>query len=575
MTVTDKSSVAHESDEVFDALIVGAGFGGMHMLHQLRADDFSVIALEAGETVGGAWYWNRYPGARCDIESLVYCYSFSPIIDEEWTWSERYATQPEILRYMNFVCDRLDLRKDIRFDSRVTSAKFDEATAMWTFKTEKGDIYRARHFVSAAGPISAPIWPDIPGRDTFKGEIYHTALWPREEPDFAGKRVGVIGTGSSGTQTIPIVAETAGHVNVYVRTPGFYANANNRQLTDADRAWWDEHKERIRTRLRKSEIVGSGDVFMDDEMLATRSVPSTQFTKEQRREILEKRWEFGGATMPRAFSDILTNREFNQEVCQFLENKISGIIADPATAEIMTPRNMYFGTKRICVGTNFYETFNRPNVSAYAVKETPIERFTEKGIVVGGAEHELDAIICASGFDALTGALTAIEITGTGGQTIKGAWAKGADTYLGFGVAGFPNLHMIGGPGSPSVLVNVVMANEYQVGWISDLLKHMRDEGYTRVDVDPAAQERWTDEVNGVIQGTVFTSADSWYVGANVPGKARRILAYAGGIVDYTRACDAAVSNGYEGLSFSGPSRAQQEKSAPIPQLAESTKTVG
>lgn len=550
MTANGQQKTA-AGDDVLDALVLGGGFGGMHMLHELRQMGLKVLALEAGTTVGGAWYWNRYPGARCDVESLVYCYSFSPIIDAEWKWSERYAAQPEILRYMNFVADRLDLRKDIRFNSRLVKASFDKASRLWTFVTEKGDIYRARHFVSSAGPISAPIWPDIPGRDTFKGELYHTALWPQTEPDFTGKRVGVIGTGSSGTQLIPLVAEKAKHLTVFVRTPNYYANANNRPLTEADFAWWKENRDRVRARMRSAEIIGSGDVAMSDEMLATRRQSGSDYTKDERRDILEKRWQFGGATMPRAFADILTDRDLNDEVGAFLREKIAGIVKDPATAETLTPRNIYFGTKRICVGTNFYETFNRPNVTAVGVKKTPIERFTEKGIVVDGREIELDVVICASGFDALTGALTVIDIRGEDGQSIKDVWAKGSDTYLGLGVAGFPNLHMIGGPGSPSVLVNVIMANEYQVGWISRLVKFMRDRNFSRIDVDPAFQKKWSQTVKDVIGGTVFTSADSWYVGTNVPGKAKGILAYAGGIVEYKKACDAVADKQFEGFVFS------------------------
>jgi cyclohexanone monooxygenase len=552
-TLTMSNEVANTGEtEILDALVLGGGFGGMHMLYTLRNMGLKAIALEAGESVGGAWYWNRYPGARCDVESLVYCYTFSPEVDKEWKWSERYATQPEILKYMNFVCDRLDLRKDIRFNSRLVKAVFDEENTVWTFTTESGDTYKARYFISSAGPISAPIWPAIPGKEEFKGELYHTALWPHEKsPDFTGKRVGVIGTGSSGTQLIPIVAKQAEHLTVFVRTPGFYANANHRNLTDEDYAWWDQNRERIRKRLKTSEIVGSGDTMMTESMLDTRKHKGSEYTKQERTQILEDRWQFGGATMPRAFEDIMTNEDLNEEVCEFLRDKIAGIIKDPETAEIMTPRNMYFGTKRICVGDGFYETFNRPNVSAVAVKETPIERFTEKGLVVNGEEIELDVIIAASGFDALTGALTVIDIQGVGGKTIKDTWSHGSDTYLGIGVTDFPNMLMIGGPGSPSVLVNVVMANEHQVEWIANLIKYMQDHGYNRVDVDPAAQEKWADIVQGVIKGTVFTSADSWYTGSNVPGKPKRILAFAGGIVEYRKACDDVADKEYEGFVFS------------------------
>lgn len=543
---------AQHDDEILDALILGGGFGGMHMLYKLREMGLKVRALEAGSNVGGAWYWNRYPGARCDVESLVYCYSFSPIIDAEWKWSHRYAAQPEIMRYMSFVCDRLDLRKDIRFHSRLVRATFDDKVNLWTFETENGDTYKARHFISSAGPISAPIWPNIPDRDTFKGDVYHTALWPRDkEPDFTGKRVGVIGTGSSGTQLIPHVAEQAEHLAVFVRTPSYYAPAYNRPLTDEDQAHWLRIREKVRSKLRSYEVAGSGDVFMSEEMMASRLHPGSDFTPEERQKIMNERWEFGGTVMPRAFSDVMTNVDINEEICQFLQDKVSDVIDDPKTAEILTPRGYHFGTKRICVGTNFYETFNRDNVEAVDVKDNPIERFTEKGLVVGGKEIELDVIICASGFDALTGALTVIDIQGVDGLTIKDNWSEGSETYLGIGVAGFPNMHMIGGPGSPSVLVNVVMANEYQVDWISDLIGYMRDNNYERIDVVPAAQPAWTQTVNDVIKGTVLEGAESWYVGINVPGKAKGILAYAGGMAKYIEHCDASAAEGYSGFKLS------------------------
>lgn len=537
--------------QVLDALVLGGGFGGMHMLYKLREMGLRVLAVEAGGSVGGAWYWNRYPGARCDAESLVYCYSFSPIIDREWRWSERYSAQPEILRYMNFVCDRLDLRKDIRFGSRLVRAAFDETQDLWQFETENGATYTARHFISSAGPITAPIWPDIPGRETFKGELYHSALWPQDEPDYIGKRVGVIGTGSSGVQLTPLVAEKAQHLTAFIRTPPYYVPAQNRPLTEDDHTHWETVKDKVRVRLRTYEIVGSGDTLMPEDMLATRTRSGGDFTADERRQILDQRWEWGGANLPRAFADVLTNRDVNEEVSEYLRNKVGEIVRDPATAEILTPRDYSYGTKRICVGTNYYETFNRDNVTAVDVKARPIERFTEKGVIVGGEEIELDMIICASGFDALTGSLSRIDIQGIGGRTIEATWKESASTYLGFGVAGFPNLTMIGGPGSPSVLVNVVMANEYQVEWISGLIDHMNRHRYTRVDVGPEAQAAWWQKVQDAIKGTVLTAANSWYVGANVPGKKREILAYAGGIPNYIAACDAVAANGYEGFHFS------------------------
>lgn len=536
---------------MLDALVLGGGFGGLHTLYQLRNMGLSVLALEAGSDVGGAWYWNRYPGARCDVESLVYSYSFSPEIDAEWKWSERYSAQPEIRAYLRFVSERLDLRKDIRFNSRLVKAVFDEASDSWSFETENGDTYRARMFISSAGPISAPIWPDIPGRENYKGRLYHSALWPRDkEPDFTGLRVAVIGTGSSGTQLIPLVARQAAKLSVMVRTPGLYMPAYNRPLIDADYAKWEPIRDSVRRRLRSFEIVGSGDIFMEEELIQIRNRPGAEFTPEERREILDRRYEYGGATVPRAFTDVATNKEVNQQITEYIREQVGRIVKDPKTAAILTPNEILYGQKRVCVGTDYYETFNRDNVEAIDVKATPIERFTEKGLVIGGEEMEFDAIICASGFDAVTGALTVIDIRGAQGQTIKDVWADNSDTYLGFGVAGFPNLLMIGGPGSPSVLVNVIVANEFQVEWISGIIEYMRANGYTRVEVDPEAQAKWGQTVRDVIKGTVLEGAKSWYVGANVPGKAQGILAYAGGLANYIKACNEVAADGYRGFHF-------------------------
>lgn len=549
--------------EVLDAIVLGGGFGGMHMLHQLRELGFKAIALEAGDDVGGAWYWNRYPGARCDVESLVYCYSFSPVIDAEWKWSERYSAQPEIRRYMRFVCDRLDLRKDIRFNSRLVKAVFDDNTNIWTLETEDGATYRAHFFISSAGPISAPIWPDIPDRDKFKGELHHSALWPREEePDFTGKRVAVIGTGSSGTQIIPLVAQQAAKLSVMVRTPNLHMPAKNRLLTSEDYALWEASRENIRSRLRTFEIVGSGDLFMEDDLMEIRNRPGADFTPEQRREILERRMKHGGATAPRAWTDVATNQEVNDQISQFICEQVGKVVKDPKTAAILTPTEVPYGTKRITVGTDYYEAFNRDNVEAIDVKATPIERFTEKGLVIGGEEMEFDAIICASGFDAVTGALTVIDIEGVDGKTIKDTWSESSGSYLGFAVAGFPNLLIIGGPGSPSVLVNVVVCNEYQVEWIAGLLQHMRDENLSRVEVDPDAQKAWGEKVRDAIKGTVLEKSKSWYVGANVPGKTQGILAYAGGLHNYIKACDEVAGQNYPGFQFT------KEKTAAEPAKA-------
>lgn len=540
----------HDGD-ILDVLVLGAGFGGLHALHRLRADGRTVIALEAAPDVGGAWYWNRYPGARCDVESLVYCYTFSPIIDAEWRWSERYAGQREIQRYLRFVSERLDLRKDIRFDSRLAKAHFDKDAQLWNFETEGGARYRARHFLSSAGPITTPIMPAIPGLDRFNGQIIHTARWPQDDPDFAGKRVGIIGTGSSGTQVIPIVAPQCETLTVFMRTPNFYSPARNRPLTAADYEWWERNRELTRHRLQISHRWGGGDIMLDSEVNDAMFCTASTFSAKRRREIYEARYANGGGVVGWAFIDAMADKGVNDEAADFLREKVRDVVADPAVAEKMMPRGFAYGTKRVTVGTDFPEAFNRDNVELIDVKAEPIERFTEAGAIVGGREIPLDILITASGFDALTGALTVIDVRGEDGRSLKQAWSDGPHTYLGISVHGFPNMYMIGGPGSPSVLTNVVMTNEMQVEWISDLIKHVEDQGLTRCEATPQAEDAWTEKVASLVKGNLWETADSWYVGANVPGKPRVILAYAGGYTAYKAECEAISKAGYPGFAFS------------------------
>lgn len=536
---------------VLDVLVLGAGFGGLHSLYRLRELGLRAVAIEAAPDVGGAWYWNRYPGARCDVESLVYCYTFSPILDAEWRWSERYAARDEIVRYLRWVSERLDLRKDIRFDQRLTKAHFDKDTRLWHFETESGARYKARHFLSAAGPITTPIMPAIPGLADFKGEIIHTARWPETGPDFAGKRVGVIGTGSSATQAIPIIAEQCEHLTVFIRTPNFYSPANNRPLTEADYAWWTENREKTRQRLQMGHRWGGGDIMLADEINDIMFRPSTEFSPEDRRAVYEARYVNGGGVIGWAFADAMVNPAANEEAGDFLREKVRDVVDDPAVADKLTPRGFAYGTKRVTVGTAFPETFNRANVDLIDVKATPIERFTERGAIVGEEEIPFDILITASGFDALTGALTVIDVRGEDGQSLKEAWANGPHTYLGIGVHGFPNLYMIGGPGSPSVLTNVVMTNEMQVEWIARLIKHIADSGHSRCEVTTEAEEAWTQKVNDLVKGNLWETADSWYVGANVPGKPRAILAYVGGYTRYKEECEEISEAGYPGFAFS------------------------
>jgi len=535
-----------------DALVIGAGFGGLHMLYRLRELGLRTMAVEAGGDVGGAWYWNRYPGARCDVESLAYSYSFSPALDDEWRWSERYSAQPEILSYIRFAADRLDLRRDIRFETRVMRAAFDEQANLWRIETDRGDRWAARYLVMATGPISEPMLPDIPGIEGFQGQLIHTAKWPQDQsPQLAGKRIGVVGTGSSGTQLIPKVAEVAERLFVFLRTPNFTVPAKNRPASDEEHAQWVERRVEIRAAMDRGEVGGAGDTLMPEQYRRTRITPAAAFSPERQQEILEYRWNTGGAVLMHAFADVMTDEAVNEKVAEFIRGKIRETVKDPVKAELLTPRGYPLGTKRICVATDYYETYNRDNVEIVDVKRDPIERVTPRGVVTGGREITLDALVFATGFDALTGAITAIDLRGRGGVSIQDAWRDGPHTWLGFGMAGFPNLMMIGGPGSPSVLTNVVRTNEFQVNFIADLLAAQQRQGLTCFEVKREAQEAWTAQVNEVVKRTVLAKAKSWYVGDNVPGKAHAILVYTGGTAAYRSACNRVREEGFSGLQRS------------------------
>ncbi|HEY6641284.1 NAD(P)/FAD-dependent oxidoreductase [Povalibacter sp.] len=538
------------TENILDVLVLGAGFAGLHGLYRLRENGLKVLALEAAPDVGGAWYWNRYPGARCDVESLVYCYTFSPLLDEGWCWSERYAKRDEICAYLGWAADKLDLRRDIRFNSRVISAVFDDKNNWWTFRTQGGESYRARHFFSAAGPITTPIMPDIPGIKDFKGPVIHTARWPERAPDFAGKRVAIIGTGSSAVQAIPIIAQQCERLTVLMRTPNFYAPARNRPLTDGDYEWWQKNRDLTRQRLQNCQRWGGGDIMLDDAINDTMFQKASDFTPQRRREIYEARYENGGGVVGWAFCDAMADVAVNEEAADFLRSKIGTIVKDRRTAEKLVPRGFAYGTKRCTVGTDFYETFNRDNVDLIDLKAEPIERFTPEGVIVGGRLIELDVLICASGFDALTGALTSIDVRGLGGESLKKSWAPGPHSHLGISIHGFPNLYMVGGPLSPSVLTNVVMTNEMQVEWIAALIGHCQKNGVRRCEATRSAEEQWGRQVNDLVKGTLWENANSWYVGTNVPGKPRAILAYVGGYAAYRERCLQERDLGYPGFSL-------------------------
>ena len=523
----------------YDAVVVGAGFAGLYMLHKLRSLGLSARVLEAGQGVGGTWFWNRYPGARCDVESFSYSYSFSEEIEQEWTWSHRYAMQPEILAYANFVADKLDLRRDIGFGIRVARAAYDERRHRWLVSTDKAGDFGARYLVMATGCLSVPKVPDLPGLSAFKGDVLHTADWPREGYDFAGKRVGIIGTGSSGVQAIPLIAEQAGHLTVFQRTANFSIPAWNGPVTDEQRAAMKAEYRALRKKARNSY---AGD-YADEYYLTIR-----EMTPEQRDAEFEKRWREGGFNYQYAFRDMMDDPVANEMAAEFVRRKIRRTVKDPKTAETLCPKDHPIGTKRLCVDTGYYETFNRPNVALVDIKADPITGFTANALRTGAHSFEIDTLVLATGFDAMTGALTAIDIRGRGGISLKAAWAEGAGAYLGIAVAGFPNMFVITGPGSPSVLANVVLAIEQHVEWLGDLLAHARTRGIAEIEADGEAQKDWMREVSASADRTLYPHANSWYVGANVPGKPRVFLPYVDGFSTYEAQCRKIAAEGYRGF---------------------------
>jgi cyclohexanone monooxygenase len=518
-----------------DAVVVGAGFGGMYMLHKLRELGVSVQGFEAGDDVGGTWYWNRYPGARCDVPSLYYSYTWSEELQTEWRWTEKYAAQPEILRYANHVADRFDLRPLIAFETRVLSATFDDAANRWLVVTDRGDEVSARWLIAATGCLSTPRAPAIPGVDTFKGATYHTGGWPHEGVDFSGQRVAVIGTGSSGIQSIPQIAAQAEHVTVFQRTPNFSIPARNTPLTDDD---LEAFRQMYPDYIAMVKGPGMGFGGRGGEM----PIPDD----EAQRKRYEELWAIGGAGFLAAWGNLLTSVEVNERAASFVREKIAETVKNPKTAKALQPFDHPLGTKRICVDIDYFETYNRPNVTLVNLRETPIEAITADGVRTSEATYPVDAIVFATGFDAMTGALLAIDIKGAGGADFRAAWAEGPKAYLGLAVAGFPNLFLITGPGSPSVLSNMINSIEQHVEWITGCVAYMRDNGLTRIAADADAQEAWVAHVRRVADKTLFPRAASWYMGANIPGKPRVFMPYIG--VGYRKKCDGVAAAGYEGF---------------------------
>jgi len=526
-----------------DAVIVGAGFAGLYMLHRLRGLGFSARVFEAATGVGGTWYWNRYPGARCDVESLEYSYTFSEELDREWRWTERYASQPEILRYLNHVADRFDLRRDIQFETTVTAAVFAEAQNVWNVETSRGERVQAKFCIMATGCLSSAKKPDFKGLEDFAGKWYQTSHWPHEGVDFSGQRVAVIGTGSSAIQAIPIIAEQAAHLFVFQRTPNYSVPARNGPITPEVMDDWNLNRARYRQRARASAFPILSIDMADRSALAT--------LPEERERAYEERWQRGGVCLAGAFSDLIVNQEANDTAAEFVRAKIRETARDPAVAEKLAPKDYPFGTKRLCVDTGYYATFNRENVSLIDLRCTPIEAVTPQGLRTSDASFELDSIVFATGFDAMTGALTKIDIRGNGGVALKEKWSSGPRTFLGIMTAGFPNLFTITGPGSPSVLSNMVVAIEQHADWIASCLTYLRERQLVKIEATEQAENEWVAHVNEVANATLYPRANSWYVGANVPGKPRVFMPYIGGFGSYSEKCDEVAEKGYAGFALS------------------------
>ena len=532
------SPSATQAKEI-DVLVVGAGFAGLDLLHRLNKLGLAVRAFEAGDGVGGTWHWNRYPGARCDVESMQYSFGFSEELQQDWQWSELFSAQPEILSYANHVADRFDLRRFITFNARVKTATLDESSARWTVHTSTGETVIARYVVMATGCLSTGRVPDFPGIETFEGGTFHTGEWPHEPVDFLGRRVAVIGTGSSAIQAIPVIAEQAADVTVFQRTPNYSIPSRNGPMTSEYEAEW---KIEYAARRETARQMRNGILYDLNDKSALDDTP------EQRERIYAERWHKGGVRFMAAYNDLALNQASNDTAADFVRARIREIVKDPAVAELLCPKDYPIGTKRICVDTNYFAAFNRPNVTLVDVRADPIEAITPAGVRQGGRVYAVDDIVFATGFDAITGALTRVDIRGRNGLTLAAKWEAGPRTYLGLMTAGFPNLFMITGPGSPSVLSNMIVSIEQHVDWISDCLAEIGKRGLGRIEPTADAEEAWVAHVNEVAHRTLYPKAASWYMGANIPGKSRVFLPYIGGVGAYRQKCDEVAANGYEGF---------------------------
>jgi len=530
-----------------DVVVVGAGMAGLYSLYHLRELGFTAIAFEQGAGVGGTWFWNRYPGARCDVPSLEYSFGFSPELEQEWEWTEIFPSQPEIERYLNHVADRFDLRRDIRLNTKVTAATYDAAARIWTVTTEHGETVTGRFVMMATGCLSVPQVPDIPGLDRFAGRMIYTSSWPREDVDLRGLRVGLVGTGSSGVQATPVLADAAEHVYVFQRTPTYTWPSHNGPLDpEVQRAAKAGYRElRAAQRTTPGGVSGStGAIILkvaEDRRILEASAAERDALLE------ELQWDAS-----RVWADALTDAEANELACEQYRTMVRRTVTDPETAEALSPRGFPIHCKRPVVDSHYFETFNRDDVTIVDLRQGGIETVDETGIQTAQGHFDLDVLVLATGFDAMTGALTRIDLRGRDGRLLRDVWAHGPRVYLGLQIAGFPNLFTITGPGSPSVLANMLVCIEQHVEWIGACLECARDHGYTEVEATVEAEDAWIDHVNAIAAPTMMVapSCNSWYLGANIPGKPRVFLPYVGGVNAYIERTDAIVANGYEGFAF-------------------------
>ena len=524
-----------------DVVVVGAGFSGLYLLYRLRKAGFSTRVFERGGDVGGTWYWNRYPGARCDVESLQYSYSFDEQLQQDWHWPEKFSAQPDILAYANHVADRFNLKKDIEFNIEVKASWFDENLKTWKITTNTGEEINAQYFIMATGCISTTQIPNIKGLSDYVGDTFHTGDWPHEEVDFSGQSIAVIGTGSSGIQSIPVLAKQAKKLTVFQRTPNYSIPSQNEPMTKKyERSWKDVYSER-RKEMRYSAHGSLKDL---------NDVPALSVDEDQRQELYTKRWAIGGTGFLGSFNDLLTNADANYTAAEYVRQQIKRVVKDKETAEILCPRSYPIGTKRICIDTGYFETYNRENVKLVDISKKHIQRLVTDGIIVDDQLYPFDSIIFATGFDAMTGSIFNVDIKGRDGLALKDKWSAGPKTYLGLMSASFPNLFMITGPGSPSVKSNMIMSIEQHVDLVIETLLSMRRKGLSVVEPELEAENKWVDHVQEVANKTLFPQANSWYMGANIPGKPRLFMPYIGGVGAYREICEEIVANNYRGFKF-------------------------